>query len=80
MRYSESLDTVIFQKSWSPLFMSLTDEEAGKLIKAVVSFMEGEDPELEGAQIVRAYLAITKQIERSAKKYYKKVQSYDEED
>lgn len=80
MRYSESLDTVIFQKSWSPLFISLTDEEAGKLIKAIFSFMDGEDVDLEGVQIVKSYNSITKQIERSAKKYYKKVQSYDEED
>ena len=80
-RYSESLDTVLFQKSWSPIFRSMTNEDAGDLIKGIFCYMDGEEPEFDDYRIERSFELIMKQIERSARKYVKKVQAYEcEED
>lgn len=77
--YVEAINTVIFQKAWTPIFESLNDEEAGRLIKALYSFMNGEKPEIDGT--LRAiFLSMADQIEQSARKYCRKVyQDYDEE-
>ena len=68
--YVEALNTVIFNKSWSPLFKTLDDENAGKLIKALFVFMNGEEVKIEDDQLNAIFLCIADQIERSARKYY----------
>lgn len=75
--YSEAINTVIFQKSWSPIFEKLSDENAGKLIKAIYDFMNGEEPELEDDTLDAIFLSMVDQIENSARKYLNRIQ-YDE--
>lgn len=75
--YSEAINTVIFQKSWSPIFEKLSDENAGKLIKAIYDFMNGGEPELEDDTLDAILLSMVDQIENSARKYLNRIQ-YDE--
>lgn len=75
--YAEALNTVIFNKSWTPLFMSLSDEDAGKLIKALFDFMNGEKVTFDDDHLKAIFLCIADQIEHSARKYYLRV--YQEE-
>lgn len=75
--YSEAINTVIFQKSWSPIFEKLSDENAGKLIKAIYDFMNGGEPELENDTLDAIFLSMVDQIENSARKYLNRIQ-YDE--
>ena len=76
--YSEAINTVIFQKSWSPIFEKLSDENAGKLIKAIYDFMNGGEPELENDTLDAIFLSMVDQIENSARKYLNRIQ-YDDE-
>ena len=76
--YSEAINTVIFQKSWTPIFQRLSEENAGKLIKAIYDFMNGEEPELDDDNLDVIFLSMVDQIERSAKKYLARLQ-YDDE-
>lgn len=76
--YSEAINTVIFQKSWTPIFQRLSEENAGKLIKAIYDFMNGEEPELEDDTLDSIFLSMVDQIERSAKRYFSRIQ-YDDE-
>jgi len=80
VRYAvEAINTVIFQKAWTPIFESLSDEEAGQLIKALYSFMNGEKPKIDGT-LKAIFLSMADQIEQSARKYCRKVyQDFDEE-
>ena len=75
--YVEALNTVIFNKSWTPLFKALSDENAGKLIKALFDFMNGEKVNLEDDQLRAIFLSIANQIEHSARKYYSRVYQED---
>ena len=72
--YSEAINTVIFQKSWSPIFEKLSDENAGKLIKAIYDFMNGGEPELEDDTLDAIFLSMVDQIENSARKYLNRIQ------
>ena len=76
--YSEAINTVIFQKSWTPIFQRLSEENAGKLIKAIYDFMNGEEPELDDDNLDVIFLSMVDQIERSAKKYLARLQCDDE--
>lgn len=70
--YVKEINTVIFNKTWTPLFKALSDEDAGKLIKALFGFMNGEKVEVD-EKIKPSFLCIADQIELSARKYYSKV-------
>lgn len=78
--YSEAMNQVLFQKSWAPIFRSLTDAEAGKVIKSVYDFMSGNDPELDDPKLDGIFLMIADSIECSAKKYLAKVQYFRSDD
>lgn len=43
INYSTELDTFLFRRSWGDVFKDLTEVQAGKLIKAIYLFTEGED-------------------------------------
>ncbi len=75
--YVEALNTVIFNKSWTPLFTSLSDEEAGKLIKGLFAFMNGKPIKIDDEKIKAVCLSIADQIEHSARKYYSRVYQED---
>lgn len=69
------LETVIFNKAWTPIFSSLSDEDAGRLIKAVCAALDGEDAgaDLEGAALTKAYKTITARMDFTAKKYLQRI-------
>ena len=68
--YVRYLNTVIFQKSWGQIFGRLSDEDSGRLVKALFAFMEGESPDIESDEMLwGVYLMMTEQIESSARKY-----------
>lgn len=67
--YVNYINTVIFQKSWSRIFKTLSNEDAGLLIKALFEFMEGKSPELEDDTLDGIFLMMADQIENSARKY-----------
>lgn len=67
--YVRYINTVIFQKSWSRIFKTLSDEQSGKLIKALFEFMDGDTPELEDDTLDGIFLMMADQIENSARKY-----------
>lgn len=67
--YVRYINTVIFQKSWSRIFETLSNEEAGQLIKALFDFMEGNSPEIEDDRLDGIFLMMADQIENSARKY-----------
>lgn len=71
--YVEVINTVVFQKAWTPIFESLTDEKAGKLIKALFAFMNGKNVELKDETLNAIFLLMANQIERNARKYYSRV-------
>ena len=47
----------VMYKSWSPLFLNMSDEDAGKLLKAVCLFQDGKQPTLE-SQMANAILTM----------------------
>lgn len=78
--YSEALDTVLFQRSWEPVFRTLSDEDAGKLIKGIYQFMDGEEPKFENAQLEAVFLMIVKQLEGSSYRYLVRSGAFDDEE
>ena len=76
--YVEAVNTVIFNKSWTPLFKLLSDENAGKLIKALFDFMNGVRIDLDDEQLRAIFSCIADQIEHGARKYYLRVFREDE--
>ena len=67
--YARYINTVIFRKSWSQIFESLSNEDAGLLIKALFGFMEGDSPEIEDETLNGIFLMMADSIEGSARNY-----------
>ena len=67
--YVRYMNTVLFQKSWSRIFETLSDEDAGLLIKALFAFMDGDSVVLENDRLDGIFLMMADQIENSARKY-----------
>ena len=69
-RCVKKIRTFIFQKAWGQIFQNLSDEDAGRLIKAILIFANGDDPDLsDDNQLEALFLIISDQIEESAKRY-----------
>lgn len=67
--YIQHIKTFLFQKSWGRVFQSLSNEDAGLLIKALFQFADGESPELEDETLDGIFLVMADQIEESARNY-----------
>lgn len=67
--YVRYINTVIFRKSWSRIFESLSNEDAGRLIKALFEFMDGSLPEIEDDTLDGIFVMMADQIENDARKY-----------
>lgn len=67
--YVTQLNSVIIQKSWSNIFGTLSDENSGKLIKALFLFMDGNEVEIEDKTLDGIFRMMSEQIENSARKY-----------
>ncbi len=60
----------VFYKSWLPLFEGMTDEQAGKLFKAICSYQSGEDVERPNDRLLGAiYDMIAAQFAEDDAKY-----------
>lgn len=70
--YHKDNATFMLYKNWKALFDSLTDEEAGQLIKALFCFASGEGvPELERL-LFGMFLMMTQQMNADGEKWEKK--------
>lgn len=67
--YSRSLETFLFKRSWGEAFKDLTEVQAGKLIKAIYLFTEGQDATPEETELKTLYKMITSQLNYSARSY-----------
>ena len=73
MNHTKKLATFLFRRSWGEVFKGLPDEQAGKLIKAIYIYADGEDATPDDPQVKLFYKMITSQLNYSAGKYVKKV-------
>lgn len=71
--YARKLSTVIFQKAWNNVFQELSDEDAGILIKALFSYMDGNNVTLNDKSLNSVFRLIAEQIDVSAEKYLQRV-------
>lgn len=72
MREAKQLDVLIFKKSWADTFISMSNENAGVLIKALCKSMQGRPHGLNGivdAAICIQYERISRQMDSAARKY-----------
>lgn len=70
MNNTDELKRFMLYRSDKPKIDKLTDEQAGKLIKAIYHYAEyGEIPEVEDSAVWMALLFICQQIEADAEKY-----------
>ena len=77
--YIKDIDTFLFRRSWGILFQNLSDEDAGKIIKALYRYADGEDTPLEefGNQTLASiYSMLSGQLNYSAKKFTERVERY----
>lgn len=64
--YTVHLDTFLFKRSWAAAFTDLTDEQAGKLIKALYEYTDGKEEAPEDPEIKTSYKLLTQQLNHSA--------------
>ena len=75
--YVKELDTFLFRRSWGELILSLSDEDAGKIIKGLYRFANGEDtpPEkFDSYTLASVYSMIRNQLNYSARRFTEKVE------
>lgn len=65
---------IVYQE-YEKYLQFLTDEEAGRLLKALFAFNAGEVVDIENPTVGIAYTAITSQMTRDKEKYEKRVQA-----
>jgi len=67
------LRSVLLRKQWLiPAILPLSDEDAGRLIKAICGFWAGEDIYLEDQQQMTIFTTIAEAMEGSAKRFIEK--------
>ena len=73
MRYARKINSILIYRSYAPTFLRLNDEEAGKLIKAILLDFSGEKPDLNMTDSLRVvYDLLSGQIDAGAQRYIKK--------
>lgn len=70
--YTPYLETFLFKREWAEIFKELTDEEAGRLIKSLYLFTEGENQPPADIKTRVIYHTIAKQLNNSAYNYLRK--------
>lgn len=68
-KFCTQLNNFLFQKAWGDVFETLTDEQAGSLIKCMCRFSKGEDAQPEDKSLMPIYQMIIRQIEASGELY-----------
>lgn len=71
--YCISLSTFLFRRVWGNYFKNLTEIQAGKLIKAIYLFTEGEDATPEEPELKPLYKMITRQLNKSARQHIDRI-------
>lgn len=64
-----SLDTFLFRREWADVFLNLSDEKAGILVKAIYNYTAGNEVTPEDPEIATFYKLMTKQLNNSARRY-----------
>ena len=67
--YTTEINSFIFRRSWGTAFKELPDHEAGQLIRAIYTFLDGEEPNLDNPELISIFEIIATQINDSARKY-----------
>ena len=65
--YARYIATMMFFRSWRPMFQMLSDERAGELIKAIFAFCDGESPDVID-ELLPSYSVMTSALDSGAKK------------
>lgn len=63
----------LFNQSWNRIFLELTDEDAGALIKAVLNYAEGKNLPPENSTLSAIYSVLTEQMNISSRRFYRKL-------
>ena len=65
--YIKRLRTILLNKSWSKFFVQLSDEDAGRLVKALFNYAYGVQTDIEPGTALRGiYEVLTHDVNRSA--------------
>lgn len=77
--YTKDLNTYLFRRSWGELINAMSDEEAGKLLKAIYLYADGV--EISADQLGTELLAcvcrmIIRQLNHSSKKHLKRLSEF----
>lgn len=70
--YCTQIRTHLFHHEWGYIIRALSDEDAGKLIKALYAFLYGEEPEIEDPTLNGLLQNYESFLEKGAKFYLKK--------
>lgn len=75
--YSAHISTFVFRRTWAELINLMTDDDAGKLIKAICVHTRGENAceyltNIDSAHLLPAATVIINDIERDAKRFLTK--------
>ena len=76
--YVKELSTYVFRRSWGEVISTLSDEDAGKLFKAIYKYAEGEEvPESQlGAPVlVSVFRMIISQLNYSSRKHLSRIRN-----
>lgn len=69
MNYTTKIDSFLFRRSWGKAFMGLEDVEAGQLIRAIYTFINGEKPKLDDPELIAIFEIMSSQLNESARRY-----------
>lgn len=69
--YAHYIATMMFFRSWRPMFQMLSNERAGELIKALFAFCDGENPEVID-ELAPSYSVMTAALDDGARKCLEK--------
>ena len=80
--YVKDTNTFLFRRSWGEVFKDMSDEEVGKIVKAVYAYADGVDDLTE--QLTKypskcIYKMMIRQLNNSSAKYLKRVEQFRKE-
>ena len=74
--YAKQLHSLLLRKSWLvPAFLLLSEEDAGRLIKALCGFWDGEEIVLEDEKLMNVFTIITAATEDSARRCLERIEA-----
>ena len=73
--YTKNIDTFLFRRCWGDLFLGLSDADAGKIIKALYRYTNGEETppkDFGDRTLVSVYSMIIRQLNYSSRRFIEK--------